>query len=67
MLNIRPFPDIVKIHNPIWSAESPQRVSPASVFGNLWIPLEDLMGLWGNLSFHGVDDDIANEREVFET
>ena len=67
MLDIRPFLDVVEIHNPIWSAESPQSVSPVSVFGNLWIPLEDLVDLGGNLPFHGVDDDIANEREIFET
>lgn len=67
ILDIRPFLDIVEIHNPIRSAESPQSVSPVSVFGNLWIPLEDLMDLGGNLPFHCVDDDIANEREIFET
>ena len=67
MLDIRPFLDVVEIHNLIWPAESPQSVSPVSVFSNLLIPLEDLMDIWGNLPFHGVDDYIANGREVFES
>ena len=67
MLDIRPFLDVVEIHNPIWSAKSPQSVSPVPVFGNFWIPLQYFMDLRGNLPFHGVDDDIANRREVFET
>lgn len=67
MLDIRPFLDIVEIHDSIWSPESPQSVSPVPIFGNLWIPLEHLMDFRGNLALHGVDNDIANGREVFET
>ena len=66
MLDICPFLDVVEIHNPIWSAESTQSVSPVPVFGNLWIPLKDLMDLRWDLPFHGVDDSNANGREVFE-
>ena len=67
ILDFRPFLDVVEIHNLIWPAESPQSVSPVPVLGNLWIPLEDLMDLRGDLPFHGVDDYIANGREVFES
>lgn len=60
MLDIRPFLDLVEVHDFVRPTKSPQSIFPVPVFGNLWIPFDKFMDPLGNFIFHGVDNDISN-------